>query len=87
MAALERIKFMDKRRLQEEAQRYDCEIVVHHYRRKVITLHRGERWTFLLNPDTGQPIRLLRDISVESWKEAIRIGAEYLGSDEYREII
>jgi hypothetical protein len=87
MAALERNKFMDKRRLQEEAQRYGCEIVHHHYRRKVITLHKGERWTYLLHPESGQPIKLMRDVSVEGWKEAIRIGVQYLDSEAYREVI
>lgn len=80
-------KFMDKRRLQEEAEKYGCQVEHHHPRRRIFTLRKGNRWTFLTDPVTGQPIQRMRSVSISGWKEAIRKGAEYLSSEHYREDI
>lgn len=87
MAAIATNKFMDKRRLREEAEKYGCEIEHYHHRRKVFTLRKGSRWTFLMDPLTGQPIQRMRSVSITGWKEAIKKGAEYISSDSYREDI
>lgn len=46
---------------------------------------KGDRWTYLRNPATNEPIERIRDLGVDEWKVAIAKAAEYLMSDEYKE--
>lgn len=78
-------RYMDSRHLREEAAKYGCEVETYHPRRKIFTLRKGERWTYLYNPLTGKPIQRMREVSVQIWKEAISNAAEYLASDAYRD--
>ncbi|WP_147200813.1 hypothetical protein [Pantoea sp. CCBC3-3-1] len=85
MSVTTKQRFMDKRRLQEEAEKYGCEIETHHHRRKIFTLRMGERWTYVKDPMTGQPIQRMREVPIDIWKQAIMNSANYLRSDAYRE--
>ncbi|MCQ6312187.1 hypothetical protein [Citrobacter portucalensis] len=77
--------FMNLRRLQAEAELHGCEFVEHHPVWRIFTLKKGERWTYLRNPATNEPIERIRELGVDDWKVAIAKAAEYLMSDEYEE--
>lgn len=79
-------RYMDSRHLQEEAAKYGCTVETYHPRRKIFTLRKGERWTYLYHPVTGKPIQRMREVGVDVWKEAICKSAEYLTSNRYREM-
>lgn len=75
--------YMNLRRLQDEAASHGCEFVEHHPVWRIYTLKKGDRWTYLRNPATNEPIERIREIGIAEWKEAIAKGAAYLASDNY----
>lgn len=85
MALTSTQRYMDSRHLREEAAKYGCVVEMYHPRRKIFTLRKGDRWTYLKHPDTGMPIQRMREVGVSIWKAAIKNGAEYLASDHYRD--
>ena len=76
-------RFMNMHRLREEAEKYGCEFVQLHSSQRIFKLCKGERWTFIRNPATDEPIQRIRDVGISEWQEAIAKSAEFLMSDEY----
>lgn len=75
--------YMNLRRLHAEAELHGCEFVEHHPVRRIYTLQYGDRWTYLRNPSTQEPIGRIREIGITEWKDVIAKGAAYLKSDDY----